>query len=330
MLNWPNNNWIGSLLILSCLFFSFETYSEGTKEITPDTTETALMITPPGATGTGVFGAYTSFGHYSSPDSGKIYIAIKDPSTEVINLGFGDVLTEWFGAGLYDSTLAGVWWRVRAPNGTIVSLGQIPTSGVGYINDKQEANSGPFPTNGGFDPIVVNPLPGIAGDYVIEFNQTDKTIPDPPGSIAFYFKYFDFSVTDNGNLRNGRLWSYQWNMIVLEETFPYWGQCRSKFFVYTSDSVVSSMDMNSVEPRAMVVFANATGLFDTGDYFSDRKSRDGYFGYREHKIFLNDPDHDLFPSYVNPSVAFTPEVTGCPLLGWNIKIDAIKKSFAFI
>ncbi len=212
-----------SYLILSfiCILFNISVFAEGTKQIAPDSTEVSLVIMPANAgTGNTGPGNWEPFAHYTSDDSSSLYIAIKDPSVEIINLGFGDILNQWNGAGVFNSKVSGVWYRVWDPSRTIIIASDtIPTTGMGYIQNKNQLNAGPLPTTGGYSPIQINPIPGIAGNYIIEFNITDKIIPDPAGTNPVFMRYFDMTVTSNGSPKNGRLWAYQWNILTLSQMF---------------------------------------------------------------------------------------------------------------
>jgi len=83
-----------------------------------------------------------------------------------------------------------------------------------------------------------------------------------------------------------------------------WQKNSSTFFVYSNDSIITSVEFEDMEGRAWLLFCNDRGCQNTGDFEEDRKSLDDQQAYvPQYKIFLNEPDPDMFPpAAVNGSI----------------------------
>ncbi len=287
-------------LILLFLFLDFAK-AEGTLELEPTTRNgytTKFQIGDD---------QISNIANYNSPADKRLYIHIANPSTEKIYLGFGQMFT--------GNTISGFsttcFYRIKNPNGTIISASQpIPTSGVGYINNKIQATSPPFGLSGGgggYIPIIVNPTANLPGDYYIEFSQ-DGT---ENSTKNVRFEFIDITVGSENNSTKGRLWSKMWSLVTLAAN----NQSESKFYIYTKDSVVTSFNMNGMQPFGFGVMSNALGTNTSTNFLfsrqSDKTNPAQNRAYPEYKIFLNNPDEKVYPSYITKLFLNSSYYNGC-------------------
>ena len=131
----------------------------------------------------GTNGAHTFATATSTPDY-RLYVHIKDFSTETINFGFGNAST------------GNPHYTVHRPDGTDLCTGVIPKiPGTGYISTYIQAIAGPFPGAGGYTPIQCNP--DVNGDYYLEIHDLH-----PSGIHNDYngsFDYFDLTVINTSS-----------------------------------------------------------------------------------------------------------------------------------
>jgi len=128
---------------------------DGTKQLqTSDTIESRIQIMP----------SFSTFAIYDSPSDYKLYITIKEIG-EKIYIGFGNIYD------YYGNLTNDVKFRVISPSGNVVyGPSLIPTFGVGFINNLQEAINGPKVFNPlGYDAIEIQATE--VGDYYIEFDM---------------------------------------------------------------------------------------------------------------------------------------------------------------
>ena len=175
----------------------------------------------------------------------------------------------------------------------VYSRTDIPSDGEGYIKSYEEAIGGPKINDKkpqAYSPFVFKP--DTTGDFYMEFT-TDL-------SQAYHFDLFDLTVADsNNNPIPGRLWSYAWDL----NTRSSEGKYNGKFHVYTDDKFVSEINMNGIQPYGFVIACNNTGPGDTiGGNNENRKSVAGNSIRPQYKIFLNDPDSNIYPSGSFPKI----------------------------
>ncbi|MFN8415544.1 MAG: gliding motility-associated C-terminal domain-containing protein [Cytophagaceae bacterium] len=255
---------------------------EGTKELMPNP-----------STGQGyvqIFDRGRLFATYNSPTVNRLNIRICNPG-EVINMGFNQPDND-------------IYFRLKDPNGNIVMAAQaLPTSGAGFIPDYTSAVAGPTTVNAsGYTPITYTTT--MAGDYYIEFNPTSPTTIN---SVQRIFTYFDITVSSGTNPLLGRLWSLIWDINTNNVNNPFYG----KMYIYSKDSIVTSVDFNGIQPFGATISANSRGLTNTGNVVADRASRVGDFSYPEYKLFLNNPDENCFPTGFFGSITGPSTITGC-------------------
>ena len=265
---------------LILIFVSFPVQAEGTKEIMKYAIHNSRIILDP------EFGKFAMFG---SEADHRLHIKIKEAG-EKIYYGFGESIMTTI-AGQYVSN--DVIYRIVDPNGTVVvNAANQPVNDPGYIATYREAISGPNNFNSaGYTPLEY--ICNTPGDYYIEFNFPDAY---PDGRREF--KYFDITVANtNNDVVPGRVWSKAWMYTVSEKGDDPWeNPFHGKLFILSDDSIVTSVDFNGMKPFVFTMFANGTGVKNSGNPVEDRKSVPYKLTYPQYKVFLNDPDPLCYPS----------------------------------
>ncbi len=290
--------WIYNIAIIALLIFTtnIQLKAEGTKEIMPyDTCLSRINLEP----------NFTNFAMYGCTPDERLNIRIANIG-EKIYYGFGNI----FDANqilTYD-----VYYRIKDPNGNIVvSQAAVPTSGTGFISSYNKAVTGPNTvSSGGYTPLSYTST--MTGDYYLEFYYYYS---NSSGYDRREIEYIDITVTDTSNQRiNGRIWSKEWQFTVTASPspnpydYPFYGE----LYIYSDDSIVTSVDFNGIKPYVFAVSANPTGCTNTGNIIQDRKSRAGKHTYPQYKIFLNDPDTTEFPSGIMGGFSSPTTFHGCP------------------
>jgi gliding motility-associated-like protein len=287
------------LFLLSLLIVNIgSVYSEGTKNIMPNGTYIGRLNFEP---------SFTNFAMYGCLTTERLNIHIANVG-EKIYYGFGKV----FDANqiqMYDLV-----YRIKDPNGNIVvNQTSVPSSGTGYISSYTKAYSGPDVVNSsGYPPLSYTAT--TTGDYYIEFYYNyNNTIGD-----RRELQYFDITVADSSSsgitVINGRVWSQEWQFTVTAspQPNPYDNPFYGKMYIYSDDSIVTSVDFNGLKPYVFAMSANSTGTANTGNIIQDRKSKAGRQTYPQYKIFLNDPDSIVYPSGLLGGFTAPLSFAGCP------------------
>jgi len=283
---------------LRCFFLiliPFMTNGEGIKELLPDSTVSAADL---------YFilgGGYSNFGLINCPANYRLNIHVKSPGESIL-MGFNTLN--------YNSTYH---YNLRKPDGTIVMSGLVPynTGLTGYIQYYHQAIKGPFPSSGGYTPLVyqVNSI-ADTGDYYFEIFNTNYTLDDD-------IPLWDFQVVSGAHTPalpsdtiNGRVWSQSWQFQAQLGTYRTF---NARFFVYSDDGIVTKLKFTNGRVGVLTIFCNSTGCYNTGNFVSDRKSVATntfitFPGIAQYKVFLNNPDTTVYPSGVFGSI------TGSPLL----------------
>ncbi len=255
-----------------------------------------------------------TFATYIAEEDERMYINVAS-AREKIYIGFGRVTDG-------SAAKTDVWYRIKDPNGNVVAgPTKVPSSGTGFINAYSRAIAGPSKISGGSGYTAIEFKPNTTGDYYIEFNQGSATVITNPNGNKRIFEMFDITVIDTVSLtaKTGRLWSKNWDITTNGGTNTF----KGTFFVYSTDGVVTSINFNGIQPHAFRVACNSTGSVNTGNPALDRQSRAGNYTYSSYKIFLNDPDNNIYPSGVIGSLQTNIQLTGCaPNYCLNITTDA--------
>jgi gliding motility-associated-like protein len=291
---------IRSIAAVFCLvaFSNQLVYPEGTKQVMPATTNAFGQLC--------VNKWRNDFAFYDASPEFRLNISVSNAS-EAIRFGFGRVLDN------SNNVVSDLVYRIKDPTGTVV-FGPFPVaaSGTGRINSYAESVTGPFA--GGYNYLEYNPL--IPGDYCLEFYYP----PSYVDNTRHYLEFFDITVVNAaGNAVDGRVWSKAWQ---------FWsgdGQFYGKMMVLSDDSIVTQVNCNGFRGGSFSFSSNMTGCSTTGDLLNDRMSRTGFHTYPQYKVFLNDPDNNLYPTQKLTSGIILPVTvtTNCTTGGadFGIKVE---------
>lgn len=270
--------------------FSFTSMAEGTKELRPSSSDFGSLQ---------IYDRGRLFATYNAPAMDRLYVHICAPN-EIIYFGFKQPDND-------------VFFRLKDPSGNIVpayTSQPVPNSGAGYISTYNQAVAGPSQLAGAGGYNAMSYTAAVPGDYYFEFNTGSATTPpNNPGNgdAQRFFDLLDITVASGGVAKPGRLWSYSWDINTTATNNPFTG----KMYILSTDSIVTSIDFNGMQPFGAVIAANSTGLSNTGNLVTDRKSKVGNFSVPEYKIFLNDPDRNCYPTGSFGNIIGQPIVTGC-------------------
>ncbi len=283
------------VIILFHFFTANKAYAEGTKEIMPyDTCIGRLNIGP----------TLSPFAYLGSGSDYRLHIHIENIG-EKIYFGFGRVLSA------LQNQITDLKYVIKDPLGNVVyGQNNLPTASYGFINTYQQAINGPNIINPlGYSPMQYTPT--MVGDHYIEFYYQTSGGYGSRREIEF----FDITVTNSLNTPiKGRVWSKEWQFTVGYSVGanayenPFYGQ----MYMYSNDSIVTTVDFNGMRPLVFTLTANSTGTANTGNILNDRKSVSGKSTYPEFKIFLNDPDSIVYPSGIQGAFIAPMSFSGCP------------------
>lgn len=288
-------------ILLFMAFIPFFGYGEGTKQLLPDSTisEAGLYFDSyPG-------GVYTLFGIINCPVNYRLCIHVKNAGESIL-----------FGLGQFGGY--SISYNLRKPNGTIALTGICPYSfsQTGNIRYYHQAMVGPFPSQGGYVPLEYH-ITSIAdtGDYYFELFNV-------PYSLTPIFDYWDFQVVSGqhtpaipADTINGRVWSSSWQLYAALG-YPY-QPFNGKFYVYSDDGIVTKLAFSDAHVGAVTIFCNPYGCLNTGNFNSDRQSKNSntfatFPAIAQYKVFLNNPDSTIYPSGVYGLITGTPYMVPDP------------------
>lgn len=275
-------NLLGRIVISKSLLILLASFSilgvlakaEGTRELQPEATYNPRLRLSYSLPVTSDEGG--PFATPVAPPEYRLWVTIGN-ATEIVYFGFKPESNNVFFV-IKDS----VGTVVYPASGTPMPL---PTSGNGYIVDYNQAVNGPKPLNpAGYEPLTFTPP--YAGNFYFEFSWNSA-------SGQRYITYWDITVVAPGNIeKRGRVWSKNWQLQMGNNNHPFTGV----MYPYTNDQITTSIHFNGMAPARFTVACNPTGVSNTGNFIIDRKSVAGNYTYPEYKIFVNDPDSNLFPT----------------------------------
>ncbi|MCK4288041.1 MAG: hypothetical protein KAW86_02445, partial [Bacteroidales bacterium] len=275
-----------SIFFFLLLFLPSQVLAEGSKEIYIGTNSTGLQLCNDFISHCSSSGVdeRTQFAVYECDSSDRLNFIVNS-THEIVYLGFqGQNGFNWH-----------IVYRIKDIHGQIVKDEEpLPESGTGYINNINEAREGPqqlgSPT--GYDAIEF--IPPSTGIYYIEFNRVTNDFPPQTDPGTFHIPLFDITVanTISNSAIPGRLYSQAWQFSYV----PLYADCSAKFYVYSSDSIITSLQLNDMDGRYWFLYCNQTGVGNSGDFTEDRKSVGYHQAYfPQYKIFINEPDTNIFP-----------------------------------
>ena len=283
-----------TVVCLCLLLSSFYTMGEGTRELMKYEQHNGRIVLD------STFGGFALF---NANHSDRLHIRINKPG-EKIYFGLGNSIQSFIDG---QEVVNDVYYRIVSPSGApVTNITLQPTSGNGYIDSYEKAVAGPIQFDpAGYDPLVIT-ANGI-GDYYIEFHFSDLTFGG-----RREFDFFDITVVSEDNVPiPGRVWSKSWMITVSEKGGDPWDNpFHGKMFILSDDHIVTSVDFNGMQPFVFTMFANGTGVKNTGNPIEDRKSVPDKLSYPQYKVFLNDPDPGAFPSGTFGDFAAPTTLTG--------------------
>ncbi|MDD3738056.1 MAG: hypothetical protein PHP31_02020, partial [Lentimicrobiaceae bacterium] len=277
------------VLSISIFFLPFIAYAEGTKELEPSHGPASQCCKLCLYTDIGEH--RTLFAQNGCPEPYRLNVHIADHTKEVIYFGFGEVA--------HNLGTTAMYYRFKDPDGIDISGGfkLMPVDGeAGFINTHSQAYAGPNIGGGnpaGYSPLVITPQKN--GDYYIEFAS------DLAGSHVPYSTVSRFDITVNSvnsGMKLGRLWSKAWQ-VTNNTTYANQPICMTKFYVYSDDGIVTSVDLNGLAGGVFSAYCNQWGVSNTGNWIQDRKSTPNWPAggdLPQYKLFLNNPDINVYPT----------------------------------
>lgn len=271
-------------------------FGEGTAQTTESNSDYTHLLTN--------FAEYNDFGRYNGTIDQRLFIHIENPESEQVFFGFSQFYDEphWPNNG---SSRTG-YFRIKDPSGNVVW--PTPGSNAGQLNgavisNRTQAVNGPnqIVGAGGYNAYVFNPDGLPAGDYYIEFSNSQSAYDSDDLIIPWY----DITVATEGGSPtaiDGRVFSYNWAFMCPAIDFPndYFDRdFTGQLYIYSDDGFVSSIDFSNAEFQgaAFNIAFNSFGVSNTGDFQTDRASVEGVNSTSiEYRVFLNDPDITAFPN----------------------------------
>lgn len=273
-----------ALNILIILLSTTFTFAEGTKELRPAESNFGNLFLSKSAN-------FTKFGHYGAPVEQQIKIRVSS-TDETIYFGFNN----HFQNGDF---VAGLPYRIVSPSGVVVFESTTQAAGEGYIENYNQAVTGPAELGNanGYNAIAINPTE--IGDYILEFDVEAIT-----STTEIHLHLFDVTVADAANQPiSGRLHSQGWQLSTEGGSNPFNG----KVYPYDKNGIVYEVDFNQMQPYSFVINFNSKGTGTSGDFLIDRQSKIGNHTFPEYEVFLNPPDPNIYPT-VDKTVTFQGEV----------------------
>jgi len=289
-------------LIVSLLFLGNNGFSEGIKQLMPDSTVSAAGLFIDNTYGS----VYTKFALMNCLPNYRLNIHIKQAGETIL-------------FGLKSTPGIVLTFNLRKPDGTVALSGICPTASgqTGYIRYFNQAVAGPFPQNSGYIPLSYT-VTSVAdtGDYYFE-------IANAPTYTDLIFNYWDFQVVSGqhnpaipADTVNGRIWSKSWQLYADLGNYVF-QPFNGKFFVYSDDGIVTKLAFSNAHVGAVTIFCNPYGCYNTGNFPVDRQSVNTntfitFPGIAQYKVFLNNPDTLAYPSGEYGQITGTPAMIPDP------------------
>ena len=305
------------MLFLFCLPIYIQ--AEGTKQLAPNPSDRVFLYSN--------VEAYGNFAQFGSSEVQRLNIHISDPDTEQIFLGFSQAVTR----GHYpcEGSEIPIYFRIVGPSGVVVypnrgnTNGQLLDASNINITSKSQAINGPSQIvgEGGYDAFVFDPVGFVPGDYYIEFSRNINT-PSLDQFIAI--EWWDITVATkeaSPKAIDGRVYARNWAFMSPsiscgeDPVFGWFDKpFNGSFYVYTDQKIVAKTDFNNggFQAAAFNVFFNDFGTKQTGNVIEDRRSLlEERTSAAQHRIFLNDPDINVYPSGRLGQYGFIPTYLAC-------------------
>jgi hypothetical protein len=276
--------------------------------------------------------------YLNCPVDDRIYIRIKDFTTETLYYGFN---WETLSPATPINTYSDVYMNLYDPTGALVAGYPVNLASVagsaGFISSYIQAIQGPkiggAPANG-YAPSIFTP--SMNGDYYVSFyRSSDGGVTHMAGGESMLSKYFDLTVAQGNTRLTGRVHCNEWAFSVYNpsknDIQDPMTSTNAAFYGYTPDSVTLkvSFPASGFQPLSFIVAFNSFGVQNTGNWELDRRSivltnlvppylTGGYL------VFLNPPDPSIYPISSIPTapLLLDPVISGCPPGPFNIRFKA--------
>jgi uncharacterized protein (TIGR02145 family) len=271
-------------LILGCLLFQENGFSEGSKEIYIGAYNTWLFMCTDNIGHCNNGGIRTPFATYGCTEPNRLYFSTIT-NNETVFLGFNASIEA------PGNSQNHVVFEIMDTLGNVVYPEiNVPTSGTGFITDIGEARVGPEQIYGAAGYTAIDFHPATPGTFYVEFAMRNNI------TNAFYSGSLDMNLIDvtvqdtvTTLVKPGRLFSKSWQFY--ENGTHYSGTS----YIYSVDSIITSCTCSNMQGGIWVQFCNQWGCQNTGNFPVDRKSTNTQSLLPEYKIFLNNPDSILYP-----------------------------------
>ncbi len=295
-------------VLLLFLMIINRSWAEGTKEVSPTSTQVASLYYSP-----------TNYGSYfNCPADNRINFVINDHTTENLYFGF-----RWVTRG--STTLVNnMYYRILNSSGVVVAGPTLcPTAGAGLIGTYNQAVIGPNIAGsapGGYSPISFDPTSNDT--YYIELYRSANGGVSQTSTAAAIAPFFDFTIATAAGARSlGRVFAKKWGFVAGNPGDNYQGATTDdvspSFYTYTADSTVVNVVFDRFNPLAFNVAFNTYGVdplqtdFEIGRrsvYSANNPNLSGSYN-----TFLNTPDNAIFPTSLDPTPPTTAgTMYGCP------------------
>lgn len=299
------------LLLLITVLTGSQTFSEGTKEISPKSGSiSALVLMPDRKTGS----------YKNADDDNRIRFNIASLN-EKLYFGF-----KWQEYGTGTAVGENMYVRIYRPNGTLAAGPiQLSNSGDGYISSYSRAIAGPNigGTTSGYDAKSFTPT--VTGEHYIEiYRSTDGGVNQVAAAENNNSRskapYFDLTVaTASGEKKPGRVFCKKWGLVAINASSVPDADASASPTIYsysTDETILKVTFEDGFKPIAYDIALNDYGVANKGNWLEDRKSvnsADSPSLVGGYKLFLNSPDRTLYPvTPITSSAQFASvPVTGC-------------------
>ena len=304
------------IFIFSCLIIS-KTFSEGSKNISPSSNGLVYLQHDD------INNISGDFLIPAADADERLYVYIKDGETMYFGL---HRLATNAGGTFEDLNIL-----IYNSAGTLVGEYELTNSGgnvlfdspqAGVIDSEAEVDAGPeFTFNtltingGGYDPLSFTNNSGTDQDYYITFVQDEDGATGGYSNIGLksWYDWWDFSVYEGNEEKPGRLhsknWSFTTNGQDLSDNFEMYSIIPSEVAGQDAGFYVKKLVLAGMDPFGFLLYANSTGADDdllnpgSPDGFEElRRSQGDNVASLEYDIFINNPDLEIYPTTILPSV----------------------------
>ncbi|MBC6699359.1 T9SS type A sorting domain-containing protein [Hymenobacter puniceus] len=193
---------------------------------------------------------------------------------------------------------------------------------AGVIANATQAQAGPLPNAGGYQPLTYTNTTGAAQEFYVEFTQVGEASMTADDLRSDY-DLWDFTVrTAAGVEKPGRLYSKHWAFTagiseISGNTNQFLNRLSANFILYPmvesrqnpGSYFVKEVELAGMRPLVFFFVSNEFGS-DTqfGTTFATRRrSQLSKSSYTQYPNFVNNPDPAVWPSAAEPTVSVTPQ-----------------------